>query len=134
MKRKVFIIDDDSLYIAVLTRLIGTERFTVDSSSNHDNLAQKIKAFDPDVLLIDLVQPLKYGDALAVDLKAQGVAPSIPVLLISSSEQQVRDLVRDEKVADGYIIKSSTKEGIAGMVQVYADIGFTNKITERLRQ
>jgi len=63
-KPKIFVIDDDTTMLNLIERTLGMASYQVMVSSEVLGTAQKIKQFDPDLVVIDHQMPALTGENL----------------------------------------------------------------------
>lgn len=126
--RKVFITDDSEMYIEIMKALLSDDDFVVEATTDALETIEKIKSFDPDVIVIDLVMPDKSGTELIQEIRNTPDICKIPILLISASP-----LKNVGNSADDFIEKAEEAEDIKRRLRIYADIGKISKITQRLK-
>lgn len=126
--RKVFITDDSEMYIEIMKALLSDDDFVVEATTDALETIEKIKSFDPDVIVIDLVMPDKSGTELIEEIRSTPDICKIPILLISANP-----LKNVSNSADDFIEKAEEAEDIKRRLRIYADIGKISKITQRLK-
>lgn len=103
---KILVVDDDEGVKLILRRLIGLKLLTtpVEASNGLEGLL-KIEQEMPDLVLLDLGMPLKSGVELLEKLRESKTYASIPVIVISSSndKEMVAKLIK--LGISGYILK-----------------------------
>jgi DNA-binding response OmpR family regulator len=106
--KKVLIVEDDSLLAKVLSESFLTEKFQVATADNGLNVAEAVKIFSPDIILLDLIIPGLDGFAVLKQLKSDAKTKDIPVAVISNLGD-VGDVKSTKALgADEYFIKSNT--------------------------
>lgn len=126
--RKVFITDDSEMYIEIMKALLSDDDFVVEATTDALETIEKIKSFDPDVIVIDLVMPDKSGTELIQEIRSTPDICKIPILLISANP-----LKNVGNSADDFIEKAEKAEDIKRRLRIYADIGKISKIAQRLK-
>src|SRR5687767_1053025 len=79
--RKVLVIDDEENILASLRGVLEDEKFSVDTARNGALGLQKIKKFEPDVVLLDIWMP--GDDGIVVLEKIKKLYPSLDVIMMS---------------------------------------------------
>ncbi len=105
---KILIIDDDPFILDMYVLKFRGEGFEVETSKEGKEGLKKIKDYEPDVVLLDIVMPEMDGFEVLQELKKEkaknGYRPKI-VLLTNVGEK--RDVERGMGLgADDYIIKA----------------------------
>jgi len=107
--KKVLIVEDDSLLAKVLSESFLAEKFQVATVDNGLNVAETVKTFAPDIILLDLIIPGIDGFAVLKALKADPKTEKIPVAVISNLGD-IGDVKSTKALgADEYFIKSNTE-------------------------
>lgn len=82
-KKKILIIEDDSAIVDTLVILLKNQ-YEVDSAPDGLEGLKKVKTFNPDLIILDLLMPEKDGFAVSKTLKADETLKSIPIIALSS--------------------------------------------------
>lgn len=116
------LIVDDSLTIRVaLRRELEKMGAIVKEASNGLQGLEKAKSQDFDLIITDIEMPGMDGFALCEKLKAHEQKKSIPIIILSSKEQE-EDIERGFRLGiSGYVPKSNAKEELAGCVREVFD-------------
>lgn len=127
---KCFIVDDNQLYIDIITHAISSPNDVIKSTTNPHKAIEQIIAFDPDVIVIDFVMPDISGTQLAEQIKNVDQIKHIPIILISSG-----DIPRDfnRYGIDDYIEKSEPIDTIKKSLDLFSNIGKINKHVKKMR-
>jgi DNA-binding response OmpR family regulator len=102
-KKKIFVADDDEDIVQILSLMLQTKGYQVQTSRD----ASEILSFQsdnlPDLVLLDIWMSGVDGRDICSQLKSNVLTSQIPVLFISANSN-IRDITRDSN-ADGYIAK-----------------------------
>ncbi|HEX3282203.1 MAG TPA: PAS domain S-box protein [Pyrinomonadaceae bacterium] len=90
-KCRVLIVDDDQKVRALLSDLLEAEGYTVMSVTDGGGARDSLAAFEPDVVISDVVMPVLDGIELCRHIKNDPATSSIPVLLISGVRYALED-------------------------------------------
>ncbi len=91
MKPKIIIVDDDNLICELYSEYFSQNNFEVLSAFSAQEGLRKIKEFEPDIVLSDVIMPKEDGFSLYKQV--QLFKPDLPFVFITGYEH-------DEKVAD----------------------------------
>ncbi len=83
-KNKVFVIDDDLPALESLRSLLLTSDFDAAGVSIPKEIMKNIKAFVPDIILLDLLMPGLGGLEVCQMLNADEQTRDIPIIVISA--------------------------------------------------
>ncbi len=84
-KGKVFLLDDEELIVSVLSKTLKREGYEVYAETETDDVINKIKSWDPDVVLMDIRMPDRNGIDLLEELKRSGTAAQVVMLTADDS-------------------------------------------------
>ncbi|MFA5515642.1 MAG: response regulator [Desulfuromonadales bacterium] len=106
MAKRIIVIDDSHLLLAMAGDVLKEAGYDVITTDSGIEANQYIySAQTPDLILIDVMMPLLNGDRKVRLLKEREKSRHIPVVLMSSKEEdELRELVR-QSGANGYIRK-----------------------------
>ena len=102
MKNTLLICDDDE-DILELCRTILEKDFRVVTTNNTENIQELIKAYNPNLVLMDLWIPQIGGDNATLILKQNKTTSNIPIVLFSANEE-IESICKKVN-ADGFIKK-----------------------------
>jgi len=81
--KKVLIIDDDPSIVESISAFLKSQ-YVIETAGNGKEGLEKIKAFGPDLIILDLLMPEKDGFDVCKTLKNDESLKSIPVITLSS--------------------------------------------------
>lgn len=104
--KKVLIAEDDR-FLSNAYRVAFTHNdFEVQMAVNGEEVFKILETFTPDVILLDLIMPVKDGFETLKELKAHPTFKAIPVV-VASNLGQAEDFEKATALGcEGYIIKS----------------------------
>jgi CheY-like chemotaxis protein len=108
-KRRILIIEDERLLREAFTFLLRSEGFLVDTADNGKNGLAKLAAFQPDLILLDMLMPVMDGVAFLQEAKLLANYPSVKVLMLSN----LSDPVSLEDVQDYGVTASILKADLS---------------------
>ena len=99
----LLIVEDDPLISRMYEKAFSFENYTTDVASNGKEGLEKVKVKKPDLILLDIMMPVKDGFTVARKIRQQ--SDVIPILFIST-KALIEDKVEGyNKGADDYIVK-----------------------------
>src|SRR3989344_1652767 len=87
--KKILIIEDDAFLGDVLMQKLTTEGFQVSLSRDGMEGFAKIKSFEPDLILLDIILPNMNGYEILEAKQKDPTIAGIPVIVVSNSGQPV---------------------------------------------
>lgn len=77
---KILLMDDDALIVTVLSKALGNNGYQVHTVAETKNLLSKMRAWSPDVLLLDINMPGKNGLELLEEIKQENIDTEVVML------------------------------------------------------
>lgn len=106
--RRVYVVEDDSLLRNLLDAKLTSSSFTHEITSTGDGAVEKIRLFKPQVLILDLMLPVKNGFEILAELKADPELKSLPVIVFSNRDAQEDKQRVFDLGADRFFVKAMT--------------------------
>jgi len=82
-KKRIFIIDDDEVTLTSLKKMLVLSGFETECSQNPKDAIGKIKLFNPDIILLDLLMPNLGGLEVCEILNSDPQTRPIPIIVVS---------------------------------------------------
>lgn len=107
-KKKVCIIDDDNDIREIYRLKFDLEQYDVSTAVNGEEGLKLIRTKKPDVILLDLLMPVKNGMEVLEELGADEQLAKIPVVILSNIDDENAFKKVGEFETRFYLIKSLT--------------------------
>lgn len=102
-KGKVFLLDDEELIVSVLAKSLKSEGYEVYPETETNGVIEKIKSWDPDVLLMDIRMPDRNGIDILEEIKESKIDTQVVML---TADDAVETAVKAMKLgAADYLTK-----------------------------
>ncbi len=85
--KKILLIEDEELIIRLLGRKLTSIGYEVMLAMDGEEGLKKMKASQPDLILLDIIMPRKGGFDVMEEMKLDSQLADIPVIIISNSGQ-----------------------------------------------
>jgi DNA-binding response OmpR family regulator len=115
MNKRVLILDDDLDILQICTIVLKKKGFDVLTLSTSNEVVEQVKAFQPDVILMDNWIPGPGGVEATRTLKLDTTTHDIPVIFFSANSN-VTQLAQEAK-ADYFLQKPFDISELEGIVQ-----------------
>ncbi len=102
MTQKITLIDDDRNILTSVSMALETEGFTVKTFSDGEEGLKGVVANPPDLVVLDIKMPRMDGMEVLSKLREQS---SIPVIFLTSKDDEVDEVIGLRMGADDYITK-----------------------------
>jgi DNA-binding NtrC family response regulator len=86
-KGRVFLLDDDELIVSMLTRALRREGYQVQAETDPHGVLDKVRAFAPEIVLLDIKLPGASGLDLLRDIVDQSIARQVVMLTSDDSAE-----------------------------------------------
>ena len=102
MKPKILVVDDKMSVQQLLLDFLASQNFEAQPASNGLEALKKVKQFEPDLILLDIMMPVMDGTKFIEKLRATS---DTPVIVISAKQEEEDIVAGFEMGADDYIVK-----------------------------
>jgi twitching motility two-component system response regulator PilH len=107
---KVMVVDDAYSELKLIESILRTAGHQVVTLIDGEALEERVTTEQPDVLLLDIVMPKRNGYELLRALKRNQLTKSMPVVLVSSKNQESDRAWGKRQGADDYLTKPFTSD------------------------
>src|SRR5688500_20248785 len=112
--RRALVVEDDPDIVELVTLYLSKEGFSVDSVGDGREALLRVRASRYDLLILDLQLPGLDGLTLCAQLRREGSARDVPVVMLTARGDETDRVVGLEMGADDYMVKPfSPKELVA---------------------
>jgi len=123
-RAKILLIDDDIDFVAATKIVLESEPFEVIVAYEGDEGLKKAREENPDLILLDIIMPVKDGFTAAEQFKEDPQLSKIPVIMLTgfSSKGQETSIPRSRGFsleAEDYLEKPVTPEVLLSTVKEY---------------
>jgi CheY-like chemotaxis protein len=109
-RRKVLVIDDDEMHLYTTKELLQNDLVEVGTHKNWVGATNRLREFQPHLVLLDINMPGLSGDKLSEIMKPFCDRSDVPIVFHSSNdEDSLRELVAIHGVR-GYICKGNVSD------------------------
>jgi DNA-binding response OmpR family regulator len=106
--KRIFVVEDDALLRNLLDAKLTSSAFPHEFAANGDGVIEKIRTYKPDVIILDLMLPIKNGFEILAELKDDPILKSLPVIIFSNRDAQEDKQRVFDLGADRFFIKAMT--------------------------
>src|ERR1700712_4388162 len=100
--------------------ILAKQNYTVDTAFNGDEALQKVEEFDPDLILLDLLMPVKSGVEFLQEYDVVNKHKNVKVLIFTNLEHASEIHEAFRLGADQCIIKAWTAP--QGLLKIVSDV------------
>jgi DNA-binding response OmpR family regulator len=99
--KNIVIIEDDQGYLEVLTQVLSQEGYNVITGETGFDLVDSMVDDRPDLIITDLMLPDLSGDKIVGTFQKRDVLAGVPVIVISSrDEEDIREAAKTLNAVD----------------------------------
>ncbi len=103
---KIILAEDDTFFQNFYSKKLIEQGFQVEVAHDGVEAVEKVMAFRPDIMLLDLIMPRKDGFQVLTELRSVAELQSLPILVFSTLGQDT-DIEKAKKLgATDYINKT----------------------------
>lgn len=86
-RAKILLVDDDPDFV-LATRMVLEDQYEVIVANEGEDGIRKAKQDNPDLIILDVIMPVKDGFTVAEQLKKDSQLSGIPIIMLTSYAQQ----------------------------------------------
>jgi two-component system alkaline phosphatase synthesis response regulator PhoP len=121
-KAKILLVDDDKDFVEATTMVLESKPYEVVVAYNGDEGLAKARKEKPDLIILDIIMPVKDGFSAAEQLKKEPELKNIPVIMLTSFSGKVAETSLSVSQglaleADDYVDKPVTPEELLKRVE-----------------
>jgi len=110
-KGKIFMLDDDKLILSMLSRVLAKEGYEVLVEAETDNIVNKVMAWSPDVMLLDIRLPGRSGIEILQEIREKD--PELQVIMLTADDTAETAVKAMKLGAADYLTKPFNKEEVS---------------------
>lgn len=113
-KKKILFVDDEKSLCEFVELILKKESYEVGIAYNGVEGLEKVRAWKPDIIILDILMPEMDGYNMLKELRRIEEAKNIPVIIVTAKEK-MEDLFKVEGIVD-YIVKPFDKEALLAKI------------------
>jgi len=99
---KILIVEDDLDIAKTLTVFLTKSGFTTEHLATGEHVVSKVQENTPDLILLDLMLPIKSGEQCCLEIRKFS---EVPIIMTTAKVEEVDRLIGLESGADDYVCK-----------------------------
>ena len=116
---KILIADDSLAELQFFRAALQTTGHTIVTVMDGEAAEAKVKSEKIDLIILDVVMPKKNGFQVCRDIKSNDQYKNIPVIMVTSKDQESDKFWGMKQGANEYLIKPFTQEDLLKAVKKY---------------
>lgn len=113
---KVLIIDDSAVERTIIAKVMTTLGYTIVEANDGEEGEAKAVELKPDIIVLDVVMPKKDGFQVCRNLKKMPETAKIPVIMITSKNQDSDKFWGMKQGAIAYLVKPFNEDDLVSAV------------------
>jgi twitching motility two-component system response regulator PilH len=116
---KILIADDSLAELQILQQALQPTGHTIVTVMDGEAAEAKIKSEKIDLIILDVIMPKKNGFQVCRDIKSNDQYKNIPVIMVTSKDQESDKFWGMKQGADEYLVKPFKPEDLLKAVKKY---------------
>jgi two-component system alkaline phosphatase synthesis response regulator PhoP len=119
MAYKILVVDDEPTIVRLMEFILARQGHDMIVAVNGEEALEKIRAQQPDLVLLDIMMPRIDGYEVAQRLRADPATATLPIIMLSAKAQE-EDIRRGIEVGvDEYVTKPFSPDQLVQVVSEY---------------
>ena len=120
MNKKILIVEDDTVLANALNLSLKDKGYDISMATDGREAEEMIAKERPDLILLDLLLPIKNGFEVLRQMRADEATKNIPVVILTNFEQETSIEEGMKLGAKDYIVKANIDiKDVPGVVAKY---------------
>jgi len=112
---KILLVEDDTITVNLLTRALNSQSYNVNTAGDGETALQLARAYDYDLIVLDVLIPKLDGISLCRELRSSGC--QMPILLLTALDSRSNLVQGLEAGADDYMVKPFNIEELMARIR-----------------
>ena len=125
--RLIYVVDDEAMQRAVVKRYLERDELEVEAFPSAEEALIRVRQRAPDVIVTDVMMDGMSGIDLCAAVRERPATAWIPIIVVSSMDQEGDILAAFKMGADDYMVKPVRSEELRAKVKVYLLMGAARK-------
>ncbi len=102
---KILVVDDEPSMRHLLRMALTRSGYDVIEATNGDEGLKKVREEEPDLIIADVLMPVRDGYQLARDLRNNPATAQVPIIMVTGLGEEQDELKAFQEGVDDYIVK-----------------------------
>lgn len=116
---KILIADDSGAELQIFQQALQPTGHTIITAMDGEAAEDRVKSEKIDLVILDVIMPKKNGFQVCRDIKSDEKLKSIPVIMVTSKDQESDKFWGMKQGADEYLTKPFKAEDLLKVVKKY---------------
>lgn len=114
MAEKILVVDDEKPIVEILKYNLEKEGYRVITAFDGEEAINKVRAENPDLIILDIMLPIKDGFAVCREIRSKW---DIPIIMLTAKEMEMDKVYGLELGADDYVTKPFSAREVTARVK-----------------
>jgi DNA-binding response OmpR family regulator len=110
--KKVLLVDDEVDITMILSRRLSVNGYEIDTAKNGIEALEKVKSFNPDLMILDVTMPKMNGYQVCQTLRKQDATKNLPIIMLTARAEESDKSWGEEVGATSYMPKPFEDEAL----------------------
>jgi DNA-binding response OmpR family regulator len=116
LRRRILIVDDEASIRLICRINLAASGWMCDEADNGEEAVERIRSERPDVVLLDVMMPIRDGWMVAEDIAGDPTISDLPIIFLTARAEE-RDRERAHSLgAVGYLTKPLNPVGLSAAI------------------
>ncbi|MBU1125399.1 MAG: response regulator [Candidatus Omnitrophica bacterium] len=117
-KRRVMVVDDEKDFLVIIKiNLEKTGKFEVETISDATSVVSQVKAFNPDIILLDILMPKMDGVEVCRMLNQDSTGKRVPIITLSALDTDKDKLMMYKLGVVDFLVKPIEKDELISKIE-----------------
>lgn len=116
----ILVVDDIAIQLTEIQEIVSGAGYQVITATSGQEAVDQAKKHQPDLIFMDIVMPNMDGFAASRELKSDTSTKEIPLVFVSSKDQEADKVWAQLQGIEDYVTKPYTPEQIIEMINKYS--------------
>lgn len=117
---KVLVVDDTAVQLTEIQGIVSGAGYQVITAQSGQDAVDKAKKHKPDLIFMDIVMPEMDGFAACREIKSDSSTKDIPLVFVSSKDQEADKVWAQLQGIEDYVTKPYTPDQIIEKINKFA--------------
>lgn len=113
---KILLVEDDAILLSMYRDKFVREGFTVEVAQDGETGINKMRSFQPDIVLLDLLLPEQSGFDVLKFAKQDPELKNIPIVILTNAHADEEGMIKDWGIAAFLMKVDNTPEDVVNKV------------------
>ena len=130
MAKTILIVEDDPNLLKLTKDMLDSEGYTTIIAIDGRQGVEFAKTIKPDLILMDIMMPIKDGYTACSEIKGDEDIKNTPVIMMSALDNRLNIKLANRLGADGYLTKPVTRKDLLITIEPFLSDAYKERFGE----